>query len=98
MVSTLHNPLRTTYITLPQIDVMMLYTETIKSVLGDLSDSQMESTLAVAIASSNQALNNSNIDAEFRLVYVGPVRSSSHIELRVFFASYVETQYMGEYV
>lgn len=66
---------------LPQINVMMLYTETIKSILGDLSDSQMDSTLAVAIASSNQALNNSSIDAEFRLVYVGPVRSSSHLAL-----------------
>lgn len=94
MISTLQNPLRTAYISLPQIDVMMLYTETIKSILGDLSDSQMDSTLAVAIASSSQALNNSNIDAEFRLVYVGPVRSSSHLELRMFSASYAITQYM----
>lgn len=55
---------------------MLLYTEGVKATLGDVGDDQVESTLATAITSSNLALQNSEIDAEFRLVYTGPVRIS----------------------
>jgi len=59
------------------MDVMLLYTEGVKTTLGGVSDDQVESTLATAIASSNLALQNSQVNAEFRLVYTGPVRIST---------------------
>ena len=52
----------------------MLYTDDVKTMLGGVTDAQLESTFAAAIASSTEALTNSDIDAEFRLVFVGPVR------------------------
>lgn len=58
---------------------MLLYTETVNDIFGGVSDSQVMSTLATAIASSSQALNDSGIDAEFRLVYAGPVRTSARV-------------------
>ena len=58
----------------PQIDVMMLYTDDVKPMLGGVTDAQLESMFAAEIASTTEALTNSDIDAEFRLVFVGPVR------------------------
>lgn len=58
---------------------MLLYTETVNDIFGGVSDSQVMSTLATAIASSNQALTDSNIDAEFHLVYTGPVRIPARV-------------------
>ncbi|CAN0252790.1 unnamed protein product [Ascophyllum nodosum] len=52
---------------------MMLYTDDVKTMLGGVTDAQLESTFAAAIASSTEALTNSDIDAEFRLVFVGPL-------------------------
>lgn len=67
------------YVVTPQIDVMLLFTETVNDIFGGVSDSQVMSTLATAIASSNQALNDSSIDAEFHLVYAGPVRIPARV-------------------
>lgn len=53
---------------------MMLYTDDVKAMLGGISDAQLESTFAAAIASSTEALINSDIDAAFRIVFVGSVR------------------------
>ena len=58
---------------------MMLYTDDVKTMLGGVTDAQLESTFAAAIASSTEALTNSDIDAEFRLVFVGPVRFLTQI-------------------
>lgn len=54
---------------------MMLYSEDGKGMLGNISDTQMQTTLATALSTSNEALVNSGIDMEFSLVHVGPVRA-----------------------
>ncbi|CAN0210390.1 unnamed protein product, partial [Ascophyllum nodosum] len=43
------------------IDVMYLYTEGGKDVLGGISDTQMQTTLATALATANEAMDNSDI-------------------------------------
>ena len=53
----------------------MLYTDDVKAMLGGISDAQLESTFAAAIATSTEALINSDIDAAFRIVFVGSVRT-----------------------
>ena len=53
---------------------MYLYTEGGKDVLGGISDTQMQTTLATALATSNQAMDNSAIDLTLSLVYIGLVR------------------------
>ena len=58
----------------PKVDVMYLYTEGGKDVLGGISDAQMQTTLAAAIASANEAMTNSDIDLTLSLVYTGSVR------------------------
>ena len=57
-----------------QIDLMILYTEGAKESLGGISDAQMETALAAAITSTNEAMTNSDIDLEISVVYVGTVR------------------------
>ena len=59
---------------LPKIDVMYLYTQGGKDLLGGISDAQMQTTLATALTTSNDATTNSDIDLTFSLVYVGQVR------------------------
>ena len=58
----------------PKIDVMYLYTQGGKGLLGGICDAQMQTTLATALATSNDATTNSDIDLTFSLVYVGQVR------------------------
>ena len=53
---------------------MYLYTQGGKDLLGCISDAQMQTTLATALATSNDAMDNSDIDLTFSLVYVGQVR------------------------
>lgn len=53
---------------------MFLYTESALEAYGDITDAQMETVLATAITSSNEAMVNSDIDLELSVVYVGPVR------------------------
>ncbi|CAN0357794.1 unnamed protein product, partial [Ascophyllum nodosum] len=53
------------------IDVMYLYTQGGKDLLGGISDAQMQTTLATALTTSNDATTNSDIDLTFSLVYVG---------------------------
>lgn len=57
---------------------MMLYSEGGKGMLGNITDAQMQTTLATALSTSNEALVNSRIDMEFSLVHVGPVRACLH--------------------
>lgn len=56
---------------------MFLYTESALEAYGDITDAQMETVLATAITSSNEAMSNSDIDLELSVVYVGPVRFRS---------------------
>ena len=63
-----------------KIDVMMLYNEGGKDKLGGISDAQMQTTLATALSSSNEAFARSGINLEFTLVYVGLVRVGSDKE------------------
>ncbi|CAN0145382.1 unnamed protein product [Ascophyllum nodosum] len=58
-------------LTTTTVDVMYLYTEGGKDVLGGISDAQMQTTLAAAIASANEAMTNSDIDLTLSLVYTG---------------------------
>lgn len=53
---------------------MFLYTESALEAYGDVTDAQMETVLATAITSSNEAMGNSGIDLELSVVYVGQVR------------------------
>ena len=57
-----------------KIDVMYLYTEGGKDVLGGISDTQMQTTLATALATANEAMNNSDIGLSLSLTHVGLVR------------------------
>ena len=59
---------------LSKIDVMYLYTQGGKDLLGGISDAQMQTTLATALTTSNDATTNSGIDLTLSLVYVGQVR------------------------
>lgn len=56
-----------------QVDVMMLYSETALEESGDISEAQMASIITVAIAESNQAFANSEIDLSLRIAHVGKV-------------------------
>lgn len=60
-----------------KIDVMYLYTKGVKEVLGDISDIQVQTTIATAIATTNQAMNNSKIDLEISPVHIGSVSPNS---------------------
>ena len=60
---------------LPKIDVMYLYTEGGKTVLGGISDTQMQTTIATALVTTNEAMTNSEIDLEISPVHIGLVRS-----------------------
>lgn len=67
---------------------MYLYTEGAKDVLGGISDTQMQSTLATGLATANEAMTNSGIDLVLSLVHVGLVRlpilrGSSHFDIGV---------------
>lgn len=57
-----------------KISVMYLYTPEALEYLGDISVAQMISFIVDGIATANEALYNSDIDAEFDLVYLGEVR------------------------
>ncbi|CAN0372426.1 unnamed protein product [Ascophyllum nodosum] len=50
---------------------MYLYTQGGKDLLGGISDAQMQTTLATALTTSNDATTNSGIDLTLSLVYVG---------------------------
>lgn len=57
---------------------MYLYTEGGKNVLGGISDTQMQSTLATGLATANEAMTNSGIGLVLSLVHVGLVRLPIH--------------------
>ncbi|CAM9947341.1 unnamed protein product, partial [Sphacelaria rigidula] len=54
-----------------EVDVMMLYSDLAKSQLGGISDEQMTTIITDAIASTNEAFVNSDLDVHYRLVHVG---------------------------
>lgn len=56
-----------------QIDVMFLYSELGRELLGNISPEQIETTLLEALVWTNEAMVNSEIDLVFSLVYVGEV-------------------------
>ena len=58
----------------------MLFNDGGKEKLGGISDVQMQTTLATALSSSNEALAHSGINLEFSLVHVGLVRAKSYAE------------------
>lgn len=60
-----------------KIDAMYLYTDGGKEVLGDISDTQMQTTIAAALATTNEAMTNSDIDLEISPVYIGLVSLNS---------------------
>lgn len=51
---------------------MFFYTPSGRDILG-VSDSQMQSELADALITSNEAMVNSNVDLQFSLVRIEPV-------------------------
>lgn len=51
----------------------MLYSEMALEQLGDISDEQMTTIITEAIASTNEAFINSDIDVHYRLVHVAKV-------------------------
>lgn len=53
---------------------MYLYTEGGRTVLGGISDTQMQTTIATGVATTNQAMINSDIDLEISPVHIGLVR------------------------
>lgn len=59
---------------MPKIDVMYLYTEGGKKILGGISDTQMRTMIATALATTNEAMANSQIDLKISPVYIGLVR------------------------
>ena len=62
-----------------QIDVLMLYSEMAQEMLGDISDEQMITVITDAIASTNEAFVNSDIDVHYRLVHVAKVRVTTFV-------------------
>lgn len=60
---------------LTKIDVMYLYTDLAMEYLGGVSDTQMQTNIATALATTNEAMTNSEIDLEISPVYIGSVRS-----------------------
>lgn len=65
-----HHPLRKME---HQIDVTMIFSELTREELGGISDEQMATIFTDAVASTNEAFVNSDIDLHFRLVHVGQV-------------------------
>lgn len=59
-----------------QITVMYFYTPEAMEYLGNISVAQMASFLTDGLVTTNEAMTNSGINAEFALVYVGMVRRS----------------------
>lgn len=57
--------------------MLYLYTKGVNEVLGDISDIQVQTTIATAIATTNQAMNNSKIDLEISPVHIGSVSPNS---------------------
>jgi len=57
-----------------QIDLLILYNQDALRELGNISASQMETTLVAEVEESNDILVNSEIDLEFVLVHVEEVR------------------------
>ena len=58
----------------------MLFDEGGKEKLGGISDAQMQTTLASALSSSNEAFAHSGINLKFSLVYVGLVRTAFDVK------------------
>ena len=58
-----------------QIDVMVLYTEAARAVLGGVTHQQMITTIVESLVWTNQAFINSEVAVRFKAVLIGPVRS-----------------------
>lgn len=63
--------------TRPQVTVAMLYSEAALQLLGDVTEEQVVTILAEAIATSNLALKDSGIPMELEIVFVGEVRAKA---------------------
>ncbi|CAM9617644.1 unnamed protein product, partial [Laminaria digitata] len=57
-----------------QIDIMMLYSDEARTLLGGISTEQMETTIAESLVRTNAAFLNSELALSVNVVYIGEVR------------------------